>query len=57
MRKYLKEAAEQLDAGIFSGDVLYCPEELNELAIYVDRWQRAIAKQREIEDINHAENG
>jgi len=51
MRKYLKDAAEEIDASIFSGDVLWCPEELNELELYVGRWQRAIAQQRAINEV------
>lgn len=49
MREYLKRAADEIDASIFSGDVLYCPKEREELKMYIGRWQRAIAQQEEIE--------
>lgn len=44
MRPYLHKACEEIDAAIFSGDVLYSETERAELKEYVERWQRAIAK-------------
>lgn len=41
-RTFLADACESLDAGIFSGDVLYQDEERAALKEYVERWQRAI---------------
>lgn len=42
MRSYIEDAADSLDAAIFSGDVLYNKEERAELKEYVERWKRAI---------------
>lgn len=53
MREYLKEAAEQIDAAIFSGDTLYCQKELEKLKTYIERWQRAITQHEEIEKLNN----
>jgi hypothetical protein len=39
---YLKDACEQIDAGIFSGDVLEFPENREGLHTYLDRWVKAL---------------
>ena len=43
MRPYLEEACEQVDASVFSGELLYDYDERNELKAYVKRWDKAIA--------------
>ena len=42
--QYLFDACENIDAGVFSGDLLYQPDQLAHLKQYVGRWQRAIAE-------------
>lgn len=44
LRDYLKSSCEVIDAGVFSGDVLYCDNERKELKEYVERWSKAIAE-------------
>ena len=45
LRKSVHEACEEIDAAIFSGDVLWKERERNELRAYVERWTRAIEEQ------------
>jgi hypothetical protein len=40
MPEYLKEACEQIDAAMFSGDALENPETLKEFKEYLERWAR-----------------
>lgn len=40
VRQYLIDALEQIDAGVFSGDLLHVPEERAELMRYMARWNR-----------------
>lgn len=42
MRQFLEQALEDIDASIFSGDLLHCDEERDELKEYIARWQRSI---------------
>lgn len=42
LRDYLKNACEEIDAGVFSGDLLYQDTEREELKDYLGRWSRAI---------------
>lgn len=42
LRPYLHKACEEVDASIFSGDVLYSDAERKDLREYVERWLRAI---------------
>jgi hypothetical protein len=42
VRKYLKDACEELDAGVFTGDVLFNTEERHEFAAYLTRWMKAV---------------
>lgn len=44
MQKFAKDACEEIDAGIFSGDTFDKIDELNELNHYLDRWKREIQK-------------
>lgn len=44
--QYLEQACEDIDAGIFTGDVLYQPDQMAHLEQYVGRWQRAIAERK-----------
>jgi hypothetical protein len=39
---YLENACEEIDAGIFSGDLLWIEERREMLKRYMARWQRAI---------------
>lgn len=57
LRDYLRNACEEVDAGIFSGDVLYCDEERKEVKKYIGRWARAIAahERNEFADDNEEE--
>ena len=42
LRTHLAEACESIDAGVFSGDVLYSDKERAMLEEHMLRWQRAI---------------
>lgn len=42
MKEYLSEACEEIDASIFSGDVLYTEDDLSVLIYYIKRWNKAI---------------
>lgn len=53
MRTYLTDACEEIDAAIFSGDVLYSAEEREELKVYFTRWNTAIAS-HEANEANEA---
>ena len=46
--KELDELCDQIDASVFSGELLYIDAERELLKTYVERWQRAIT--------NHEEN-
>lgn len=50
LRSYLDNACEEIDASIFSGDVLYVKSERAELKRYVERWARAIAESELADD-------
>jgi hypothetical protein len=41
-RPYIEEACEEIDASIFSGDILFCDEDREMLSEYIARWQRAL---------------
>lgn len=56
LRDYLKNACEEIDAGVFSGDVLYCDDERKELKEYVERWARAIASHEQDESSGLPDN-
>lgn len=43
------DICEWIDAGIFSGDLLYCCD-LEKFENYVDRWKRAITDQKKMEE-------
>ena len=45
-RQYLKNACEEIDASIFSGDVLYDDLDRNCLSYYISRWVKAIKKHK-----------
>ena len=51
LRDYLRTACEEVDAGIFSGDVLYCDGEREELKEYIGRWTRAISTHEQDEAV------
>lgn len=42
------DAIEALDACVFSGDLLYIPNELTELKHHLERWQRAVAEREKL---------
>ncbi len=42
MEKHLSKACEEVDASIFSGDVLYTEDDLSVLIYYIKRWNKAI---------------
>lgn len=42
----VEELCDQLDAAVFSGDLLHDETNLNEFSEMVERWGRAIAEQR-----------
>lgn len=44
LRSYLDEACDQIDAAIFSGDVLHVPAERAELKEYLQRWVRELTR-------------
>lgn len=44
MREHIESAADVIDAGVFTGDLLQDPKERAELKEYIVRWQRAIAE-------------
>lgn len=46
LQKYTIDACESIDASVFSGELLFDEESVNELERYVQRWQRAIDEQR-----------
>lgn len=48
VRQHLEDACDGIDAAIFSGDLLYCPDELEFLEQHIDRWQREIARHKAI---------
>ena len=41
-RIWLKNACEEIDAEVFSGDMLLDDEDRNEFKEYLERWKRAI---------------
>lgn len=43
MRQHIADAAEEIDAAIFTGDLLHSDDERTELNAYATSWQRAIA--------------
>jgi ADP-dependent phosphofructokinase/glucokinase len=49
-RKYLEEACEQIDAAIFSGDLLFDRDTtyVKEFKEYLGRWNRAIDKYEKV---------
>ena len=47
MRIYLINACDEIDASVFSGDVLWNEEERAELKQYIERWDRAIKEHEE----------
>ena len=42
MNHHLKTSCEEIDACIFSSDILYQDKNSSELRIYVERWLRAL---------------
>lgn len=57
MKDYLKNACEEIDADIFSGDALWIPETKNELKEYVRRWAQAILEHESSEADRSEEKG
>lgn len=43
MRQNTRDACEEIDAGMFSGDEFYDQQSHAQLQHYVDRWQRELA--------------
>lgn len=48
LRQYTVDACESIDASVFSGELLFDDESIAQLEEYMGRWQRAIARQREL---------
>ena len=44
MDKYIEDLCEQIDAAVFSGDLLECENRRKEFKVYIDRWTKAIQK-------------
>lgn len=40
----VKEALDQIDAAIFTGDTFFNPENMEELKTFIGRWNREITK-------------
>lgn len=58
MRHYLLVACEQIDASVFSSDMLFSDEDRATLKEYVERWQRAITEHEStVDDGNDGNNG
>jgi len=51
MEEYLKNACEEIDAGIFSSDALFSPETVITLKEYIARWTRGIIE-HEVQEAN-----
>lgn len=56
MDSYGLNLMNELDAAVFSGDMLFDADTLNEFEIYVGRWQRAIKSQRDLNELIKLEN-
>ena len=48
MDDYLEKACEEIDAGVFSSDLLHRTAQREMLEYYIGRWTRAIAAHDEI---------
>ena len=48
MRDYIKNACEEIDAAMFSGDAFIEKEERDALSNYIGRWQRQMKEWEEI---------
>lgn len=48
IRQCLENACDDIDASIFTGGLLYCPDELEFLEQHIARWQREIARHKVI---------
>ena len=53
-KPYLNRACEEIDASVFSGDILLSESNRHELREYAERWIRAIEEQERI--VTEADN-
>jgi hypothetical protein len=49
MRGYIKQACEEIDAAMFSGDAFIAKDERDALVYYIERWQRQLKVWEEID--------
>lgn len=52
MNKWLKDACENIDAAVFSGDALFDEETRKDFKAYIASWQRAVTQIDDADEIN-----
>ena len=50
MRDYLEEAADEIDAAIFSGDAFLDPKHRERLRSFMARWERGLKEHEEAQE-------